>query len=565
MTKSDEARREIHTMFQHEPVACRGIRCLLSIGLFHAILVAGLSGRLVAQTPGSWSMGTPMLTPRDGAFIGVIGQKVYIAGGAVSGSDILNVNEVYDTTTNTWATAAPMLTGRVGGATAVVNNILYAIGGGITGGGNTVNTVEAYNPATDTWSTVSPLPFTVDSMTAVVENGIIYVVGGFRNGSRLNSALAYNPATNGWSTLASLKVAKSNVAAGLFASEIVAAGGLSADSTHATTDNEGYNAASNSWTSLAPLPSPRFGACFGGIGGVLYLAGGASNNTATPVGSMVAYDSSTNSWTSGLPAMPNAVTGAVGASVGGRLYCFGGSNKGQLGGTLYNYVQIYEPAAASEAPATNVLPQLAFGGGWYTALYFTNLTSSSVSFPVSFVAGDGTPLAIPALGVSSVTVNLDARGTAIIEAPNTGSLVEGYATAALPAGVTGYGVFRYTAPGSVAGQEAVVPLSGVTATTSTMIFDETSYTTGVAVVGLGSSAVTVNVTARNQQGNTLGTGPIELAANGKTAVLLRDIPGLSGVVGQLGSVDFSVNSGNVAALGIRTNGLAFTSIPTSDR
>jgi hypothetical protein len=214
---------------------------------------------------------------------------------------------------------------------------------------------------------------------------------------------------------------------------------------------------------------------------------------------------------------------------------------------------------------TALLPHLAFGGGWYTALYFTNLNSTPVSFTVNFVAGDGAPLNITALNGSSVNVNLAARASTIIQIPNTGSLVEGYATAALPTGVTGYGVFRYTAPGAAAGQEAVVPLSGTTATTSTLIFDETSYTTGVAVVGLGSAAVTVNVTAYGTGGNTIGTGSVQLAANGKTALLLRDIPGLSGVVGQLGSVDFSVTSGNVAALGIRYNGVAFTSIPTSDR
>ena len=224
-----------------------------------------------------------------------------------------------------------------------------------------------------------------------------------------------------------------------------------------------------------------------------------------------------------------------------------------------------ESGSSETVAPTAVLPQLALGGGWYTALYFTNLTESSVSFPVNFVAEDGAPLSVAALGGSSVTVNLDARGTAIIEAPNTGSLVEGYATVALPAGVTGYGVFRYTAPGSATGQEAVVPLSGVTATTSTMIFDETSYTTGVAVVGLGTAAVTVNVTAYSSLGKALGTGSIQLATNGKTAVLLKDITGLSGVVGQRGSVDFTVSSGDVAVLGIRTNGLAFTSIPTSDR
>ena len=198
-----------------------------------------------------------------------------------------------------------------------------------------------------------------------------------------------------------------------------------------------------------------------------------------------------------------------------------------------------ESGSSTAAAPTAVLPQLAFGGGWYTALYFTNLTGSPVSFPVNFVAQDGGALTIPALGASSVMANLGARGTAIIEAPNSGTLVEGYATAALPAGVTGYGVFRYTAPGSAAGQEAVVPLSGVSATTSTMIFDETSYTTGVAVVALGSTAGTVNVTAYNAQGKSLGTGSIQLAANGKTALLLKDISGLAAVAGQLGSVDIS--------------------------
>jgi hypothetical protein len=229
-----------------------------------------------------------------------------------------------------------------------------------------------------------------------------------------------------------------------------------------------------------------------------------------------------------------------------------------------NRVRLLTPAVQSSTTFNTVLPQLAFGGGWYTALYFTNLNGSPVSFTVNFVAGDGTALDIPALG-SSTQVNLAARGTTIIEAPNTGNLVEGYVTAQLPSGVTGYGVFRFTAQGAPAGQEAVVPLSGVTATTSTMIFDETSYVTGVAVVGIASAAVTVNVTAYGTGGNTIGTGTIQLGANGKTAVLLKDIPGLGGVAGQRGSVDFSVTGANVAALGIRYNGQAFTSIPTSNR
>ena len=219
------------------------------------------------------------------------------------------------------------------------------------------------------------------------------------------------------------------------------------------------------------------------------------------------------------------------------------------------------------APITSnlqVLPQLAFGGGWYTALYFTNTTSTPVSFSVSFTGDNGAPLTIPTLGASSMTVNLAARGTALTEIPNAGALVQGYVTVAPPAGVTGYGVFRQSVPG-VNDQEAVVLLSGTTATTSTVLFDDTKYITGVSVVNLSSVSTTISLVARDNQGNTIGTSSIPLTAHAKMAVVLRDLPGLAGVAGTVGSVDFTASIGNVAALGLRFNGFAFTSIPASTR
>jgi hypothetical protein len=222
------------------------------------------------------------------------------------------------------------------------------------------------------------------------------------------------------------------------------------------------------------------------------------------------------------------------------------------------------PASSANATATTkILPQLAFGGGWYTGLYFTNLNMTPVSFAVSFIGDDGNPLTIPGLG-SSVTVNLSGRGTALVEAPNAGSLVQGYVSAALPTGVTGFGVFRQSVPG-INDQEAVVPLSDITAMNSTLIFDETKYTTAIAVVKLSAANNTITAIAHDKQGNIIGTGNISLGANAKQAVVLKQIPGLAGVAGLAGSVDFTVNTGNVAGLGLRFNGAAFTSIPTSDR
>jgi hypothetical protein len=160
-------------------------------------------------------------------------------------------------------------------------------------------------------------------------------------------------------------------------------------------------------------------------------------------------------------------------------------------------------------------------------------------------------------------VNVAAHGTAIIEAPDAGSLLEGYASFALPAGVYGYGVFRQ----SVAGrpdQEAVVPFSDAGATSNTLTWDETNFVTAVAIVNPSSTAATVAVNLWDDNGNAIGTSTITLAPGSKTEAALRTLPGLSGMAGQRGSALFTASGGNVAVLGLRFDGAAFTSIPTTD-
>jgi P pilus assembly chaperone PapD len=221
---------------------------------------------------------------------------------------------------------------------------------------------------------------------------------------------------------------------------------------------------------------------------------------------------------------------------------------------------IFDLTVQSAAPApSSVLPQFAFGGGWYSALYFTNLTGAAVSFPVSFVGDAGTPLTVPSLGGSTTQVKLAAYGTAIIEAPNVGSLVQGYAAFTLPSGVFGYGVFR-----GQGDQEAVVPLSDAGASSNTLTWDETNLITAVAIVNPSSTAATVGVTLWDENGNTIGTSSVALPPNGKMAAALRSLPGLGGMVGKRGSARFSVSAGSVAVLGLRFDGLAFTSIPTTN-
>jgi hypothetical protein len=293
--------------------------------------------------------------------------------------------------------------------------------------------------------------------------------------------------------------------------------------------------------------------------GNLYITDGRNNRIRVVLASdstivTVAGNGTSGNTGDGGPAT-SAEIGAGGLSV---------TASGSIYDCSINKIRLLAPATPGAVAPTNVLPQLAFGGGWYSALYFTNLSSASVSFPVNLIGDDGNPLTVPSLGSSSTTVTLAPRGTATIALPNSGALVEGYVTVALPAGVTGYGVVRQSVPG-IADQEAVVPLSGVTATTSTLLFDETNYITGVAVVNLASANATITVNAHDAQGNPLGSGTISLGPNAKTEAALRNISGLAGIVGNVGSVDFTVTSGNLAVLGLRFDGSAFTSIPTSDK
>lgn len=226
-----------------------------------------------------------------------------------------------------------------------------------------------------------------------------------------------------------------------------------------------------------------------------------------------------------------------------------------------NASYIFGLAPTTPPLTSEILSQFAFGGGWYSALYFDNVSAASVSFTVTFTDDNAAPLVVPGFG-SSTTVNLTPQSTAILEALNTGPLAQGYVTVSLPAGVSGYGVFRQSVPG-VPDQEAVVPLTSATSAGCTLIYDDTNYTTAVAIANPSALAVVVSITVWDNSGSVIGSASIPLAAGAKTEATLRGIQGLSAVAGIRGSAQFTVTTGSVAVLGLRFNGTAFTSIPTA--
>jgi uncharacterized protein (TIGR03437 family) len=88
---------------------------------------------------------------------------------------------------------------------------------------------------------------------------------------------------------------------------------------------------------------------------MLFFTGGHSVGNGSPLATLNAYNAATNAWATGLATMPHAVVNPGSATVGGVLYCFGGSNAGDpQQGNIFNYTQIYQPP--------NLLPVISSGG-----------------------------------------------------------------------------------------------------------------------------------------------------------------------------------------------------------
>ncbi|KQC31622.1 ring canal kelch-like protein [Flagellimonas eckloniae] len=142
---------------------------------------------------GVWTELADAPRSRDHFHAAVIDDKLYVAGGRLSGGDggtfmpLIADVDVYDFTTGTWSTLPSdqnIPTPRAAASTAVFQDELYIIGGEIENDleGNTINdavkTTEAYNPVTGTWSTKANLVTERHGTQAIVSGGGIHVVAG---------------------------------------------------------------------------------------------------------------------------------------------------------------------------------------------------------------------------------------------------------------------------------------------------------------------------------------------------------------------------------------------------
>jgi hypothetical protein len=238
--------------------------------------------------------------------------------------------------------------------------------------------------------------------------------------------------------------------------------------------------------------------------------------------------------------------------------------------------------AQTPPPVTSyAFPQLAFGGGWYSAIYLNNQTNGALTANLAFFDQNGQPLLTPLLAssvfgsplasglsnpdtVTVSTVSLPPLSTTIIEVIDNGSLQQGWVRVNAPAGIVGYEVFRFTL--SVPGQpplvsEGLTPFASTSTTSASLIYDDTTYVTAVALANPSGATATINIKALNAAGQVIATGSEVLGPHAQIAKVLRTIPGMAAVAGQRGSVQFTTTTGAFSVLGLRFNNLVFTSIP----
>jgi hypothetical protein len=151
-----------------------------------------------------------------------------------------------------------------------------------------------------------------------------------------------------------------------------------------------------------------------------------------------------------------------------------------------------------------------------------------------------------------------------VEVPTVGPLTQGWVQVEAPEGVIGYGIFRQTLQG-VNPQEGVVPFSSSSSTGAAVVFDETNYVTAVAVLNPGSAPVTVTVVGRDESGAEIGRFQLPLNPRQRLAFVVRERPEMTTMLGKRGVLEFSAAGGRVSVLGLRFNGLAFTSILPAER
>ena len=184
----------------------------------------------------SWTSKAPLNIGRSGATVGAIGGKLYVFGGHCcndQGTIPPDFVDSYDPATDTWTARGPVPTERWGAAYGVIGGKIY-VAGGLAPDRTLIDTLEAYDPATDTWTSLKRMPSAMEGPAGAVVDGKLYVIGGSTASSHSSFAIfsqvyIYDPAADAWSAGPTMTTARYEAAVTVQGQTIFLAGGYAAD------------------------------------------------------------------------------------------------------------------------------------------------------------------------------------------------------------------------------------------------------------------------------------------------------------------------------------------------
>ena len=170
---------------------------------FEALEATGESWRYDAGER-RWEPIAPMPTPRGGAGAAVIGDRIYVAGGAADRRSVGTL-EAYDLETGRWSRLAPMGVERDHHGVAALEGKLHAVGGRRVEGSPMADH-ERYDPATDDWERLPDIPEATSGFGFVAHDGRLIAAGGEDLPRRVltGSVWAYSPKSETWARLSSM-------------------------------------------------------------------------------------------------------------------------------------------------------------------------------------------------------------------------------------------------------------------------------------------------------------------------------------------------------------------------
>ena len=225
-------------------------------------------------TTNTWTSAHPIPRALHHNSAAVAAGKLYSIGGPSTDTF------VYDELNDSWSAVASMLFFHaLTPAVGVLNDKIYVAGGANGGVGNSMqNQVEVYDPVANTWSALQPMRFGRNHCGGAFIGGKFYVVGGRRRVLALDANEVYDPQTNRWAPQAALPTPRAGIAVAAVNEKLFVFGGETFDPNGGGGEVHGevevFSPATNSWRSLSPMPTPRHGIWASVIGNQIFLPGG---------------------------------------------------------------------------------------------------------------------------------------------------------------------------------------------------------------------------------------------------------------------------------------------------